>query len=458
MTTAPPSEPERHVQVVPLAVAGALGVWFCIWCGRHPVDFPVYWVTVRNLLHHTGPVYGPASGLGWPMFFRYPPFFLAVFAPFATLPMNVAATLWALAKIALLVTVATALVRELETGVRAAGPGGASVSASGFAFTFRGGASATVSGLLLLLPAGYVIQELHYGNVEFFIFGITALALLRAHREPAVSAVALGLAAALKVWPLFFVPLLAARRRLRTAALALAFTAMFTFSPMAALGPRRAWPLLQQWFTQERAVNSGAGEVWYPSQSLQGIMTRYLTQVDYSRVPDRHYPEVNFAGADPETVHLAWLGLAVAGYLALIGLTLFDLTPLGRTGGPIEDYEETILWGVAFCALPLLEPFTHRIVLVLLLWPAIVAAHAVANGLAPPGARRLLTIAAGIAVAEPLVPGHVTQRWFQALGLDFAVACLLLIGLLGILRERLSVRQPAAVPALTQSGGTQAEF
>ena len=36
-----------------------------------------------------------------------------------------------------------------------------------------------------------------------------------------------------------------------------------------------------------------------PNQSLRGVLMRYFTVIDYSRVPDSNYPQVNIAAFDP---------------------------------------------------------------------------------------------------------------------------------------------------------------
>jgi hypothetical protein len=67
------------------------------------MDLRVYHYGARGVFDGTRPVYGPASGLGWPMHYRYPPLFLFLFAPLAMLPLGWAAAVWVVGKVAVLV-------------------------------------------------------------------------------------------------------------------------------------------------------------------------------------------------------------------------------------------------------------------------------------------------------------------------------------------------------------------
>src|SRR5438034_7336621 len=83
------------------------------YTSSHPMDFRVYHYGARGVFDGTRPVYGPLSGLGWPMHYRYPPFFLLLFAPLAWLPLGPAAALWLLAKAVVLVFLLRAIEKRL---------------------------------------------------------------------------------------------------------------------------------------------------------------------------------------------------------------------------------------------------------------------------------------------------------------------------------------------------------
>jgi hypothetical protein len=90
-----------------------LAAGFCYYAALHPVDFPVYYHATRAMLAGREPLYGPRSGLGWPMHFRYRPLFLLLFVPFALLPMKLAAGAWAALKFLVLTWVVLALASQL---------------------------------------------------------------------------------------------------------------------------------------------------------------------------------------------------------------------------------------------------------------------------------------------------------------------------------------------------------
>jgi hypothetical protein len=69
----------------------------------------------------------------------------------------------------------------------------------------------------------------------------------------------------------------------------------------------------------------------------------------------------------------------------------------------------------------ILEPFTQKYALAILLWPAIVAGAIASNQ----RLRICLHVATILVLIQPLTPGASAQRFLQVLGLDFAAAALL---------------------------------
>lgn len=385
----------RWLQLLAVVLAAA----FSYFAAQRPVDFRVYHHAWREIFERHGPVYGPDSGLDWPMHFRYPPLFLLLFVPFGLLPYTVAAGTWAALKFVVLERVVRPLAQRLEWGQGSA-----------------------VWLMPTLLAGPYLVQEFHYGNAQFFIFALVAAGLLWLRTRPLAAALALGLAASLKVWPVFFLPYLAARREWRVVAWTLVLTAGLTLLPAAYFGWHGNTELLGEWVSQELWPQGGPGENWYPSQSLRGVLLRYLTAFDYAQYPDKNYPGVNLVALNPQSVGWLWLMLAGAGYLGLL--------TLARRRAESEGWAEH---GVAFCALGLLQPFTHRVALVVLLWPAVVAGAGMTRaGALPRWARAMICAAATVAALQFLVPGRAAQRWFQVAGADFLVTCGLAAGLAGM--------------------------
>jgi hypothetical protein len=353
------------------------------------------------MLAQSGPLYGPKSGIGWPQIYRYPPLFLIFFVPFALLPLRLAALLWAALKFVVLGFLGQALFSRFRI--------------EGFGLQ-----------LLSVLPAlPYLAVEFHYGNVQFFIFALVAAAFLWLERRPVLAAVILALAISLKVWPLFFVPYLLARKRLLVGGLTLVLVAGFTLLPAAYFGWHANASLLHEWAKQEFGTAAASGEpavIGFPSQSLHSVLMRFLTSLNYAGLTDSNYPKLNFTSFDPRAIEFLWVVLAAAGYVGLLVLAR-----------KTSQSEELALDSIAFCALLLLQPFTQIGDLVILLWPvtAAVAALYYDNDL-PAWVRASLYLALSMVVLKPLVPTREAQRFLQVAGIDFAAISLLTAGLIGI--------------------------
>src|SRR5436309_9296364 len=218
------------------------------------MDFRVYHYGARGVFDGTRPVYGAASGLGWPMHYRYPPLFLLLFAPFAILPLGLAAAIWVMLKILVLVRMATKGTKSTKTFVSSV-PFVAIPPFRNLLVTF-----------LFITP--YLIEEFRYGNAQFFVFALTAAALWIARRRPALAAGSLALAISIKVWPLFFVPYLAVRRDWKVVGYALSLAVLLAMLPAFYFGFAGNLNLIGQWFAQESRTQLGESEIWFPNQSL----------------------------------------------------------------------------------------------------------------------------------------------------------------------------------------------
>src|SRR5207248_3168258 len=172
--------------------------------------------------------------------------------------------------------------------------------------------------ITFLFITPYLVEEFRYGNAQFFIVALTAVALFQARDRPLLAASCLGLAISVKVWPLFFVPYLAARWDWTVVKCTMAFVLILAILPSLYFGFGCNLHLLGQWFNQEFHTQLGESEIWFPNQSLRGVMMRYLTVIDYSQVPDSNYAQINIAALDPSTVRRAWALLAGSAYAAFL--------------------------------------------------------------------------------------------------------------------------------------------
>jgi hypothetical protein len=371
---------------VPIVIYDAARMWS---------DFVVYHHTGRALLEAGGPLYGPHSGLGWPQYFRYPPLFILLFLPFAILPLPVAAGLWAALKFVVLYFLVRSLARRLK------------FPSSGYWW------------LIPLACAPFLIQEFRNGNVQFLVFALVASALLALPERPRLAAVALGFAVILKVWPLFFVPYLAARRQYRVVAITLGVVVLLALVPAVYFGWSGNADLLHQWVEQEWGTGSLSNAIWYPSQSLGGILNTYLNKTDRSKWPDPNYPDLQLFSVDPAVIRIIWI--------TLVGVAYSTLLWVARRK---SDSPSWLTDALAFAALPLLQPFAHRIVFVVLLWPLMVVAAVLSREGLTARSKYLLYVAATIFVIEPFLPGSKLHRLLEIGGLDFLATSLLAVGLL----------------------------
>ena len=362
------------------------------------MDYRVYFYGARGVFDGTRPVYGLNSGIGWPMHYRYPPLFLLLFAPFAMVPLNWGAAVWVLLKIAILAFLLKAAYRHVTPRLRV---------------------------LPFLFIAPYLIEDFRYGNAQFLVFALAAAALLLIEAQPKLSAGSLALAISIKVWPLFFLPYLAARRKWTAVGYTLVFVAVLAMLPGLYFGFGSNFRLLGQWFSQESQTQLSESEIWFPNQSLRGVLMRYLTIIDYSQVPDSNYAQVNILALDPAKVRLIWMGFAAAAYAGFLWLAhRRRLSPdwLGQA--------------LAFCLVAVLEPFTQKYALAILLWPVIILASSEWK----PKRSMLLYFATILALVQPLTPGANAQRFLQVLGLDFVAAALLtLLFATACFEERLKI-------------------
>ena len=370
-----------------ILAAAIVAIGFAWYVSQHPMDFRVYYHGADGVFSGIRPVYGDRSGMGWPMHYRYPPLFLFLALPFTVLPLPWAAAIWTLLRCTALFLLIRALWNRL----------GPTTSRAAWLIPF-------------LLAGPYVVEDLRYANAQTFTFVLTGASLLALPAAPILAAAALSLAISIKVWPLFFVPLLVLRRQWTALLWTLIFTVFLLLLPALHFGFSENLNLLAQWTRQEFSTQTGQAEIWFPSQSLRGVLMRFLTVIDYSQVPDSNYPLVHVASISPAIVRAVWMGLAGSLYALLL---------------IIVSRRKTVMFGLtealAFTGLVLLQPFSQKYTLGVLLWPAMVAGRLVDKH----RARLLVYVATALVLVQPVIFGAPAQRLMQVLGFDFLVTALL---------------------------------
>jgi len=375
--------PLKSKNILIAAILGGLAIISSLLLIRN-IDFIVYWRGVGAFLRGAQPLYGWLSGNGHPQEFRYPPLTVPFFLPFTLLPLRVAGVLWVLLAWAALATATTMAIRKWKLKFTAAG---------------------AVLGCLLV--AQFVVLFVKFGNVQPHLIALILLALLWAEERPFWSGFALALATCFKVWPLFFVPWFLIRGRRLSLVWAAAASLVLWTAPALYFGWGRYIFLIHDFFNHVVALASDPESVWYSSQSLRGVLLRFLTHA----VPPRDgYPDASFAGFSPALVGGICYALSFAAYLYAVLSTW--------TASPARRY----IWDAAsFAFFSFLQPFAMNSGLISLLPAMLVATHvySASSGAYPRAAKHFYLAACGFAAIASATFWRPLQRWALMLGVDF---------------------------------------
>jgi hypothetical protein len=368
------------------------------WLTRN-IDFGVYWHAVRGFGNHSQKLYGPGSGIGYPMIFRYPPIAYLLLWPLGILPLRWAGFIW--------------MVGAWTAGV-------ASVQIARKTLMLRFELTAVVLGFAAILA--YCVLSIRSGNVQPYLIAMIFVALTLATRYPQIAAGLLAVCISFKLWPAFFLPCFLRRGRRAVLIWLLPAMLILWLVPIAIWQPLQYSRLIAQWYHEELRVASANSELWYfPGQSLRGILLRYTT----SAVPWlRGFPDVHFLCLSTVLAVRIWLVAAGGTYLVVCGLMLRSHA---RT--------QWVWDGLLFALFSILEPFCPKSSMISL-GPAILVAAAIyseagARARIPSAwiARRLYVLACALSLLCALLQYRPAIRFMLAIGADFYVSLLLFISL-----------------------------
>jgi alpha-1,2-mannosyltransferase len=293
--------------------------WWWPW-HREQLDFAVYMMGAHNLmnahLYTVGLAYSPFLP------YTYPPFSAVLFLPLSVLPTEAAAFLWATVNVA-------ALFAIIALSLNAVRPE-----------TTR--ATKLVWSLALLAPAIFiepVSLTFSYGQVNLVLTALV-LADLTGHVRFGESTlprgVLVGIAAAVKLVPLIFVPYLFLTRQTRAA-----WTSVATFAACslgaAALEPSNSWAFWTKYVVDAQRVG---GVTFISNQSLRGALDRL----------SHHYIGAGAISALAVLVALAGLALAYVAWRRsspFLGLLICAAT--GLLASPIT-WAHHMVWVVPVIA------------------------------------------------------------------------------------------------------------
>jgi Glycosyltransferase family 87 len=388
------------------------------------VDFHVYWRGAGGIFDHSHSLYGPASGLGFPMHYRYAPVTYPLLWPLSRMPLYWAGVVW-------MIGAWTAAIAAVGLTVRAA--------------RLRFARNAILAACAYMLS--YVVLAIHSGNVQPYLIAMILAALFLSESRPVIAAFLLAIAITFKIWPVFFLPWFLYCRRRAVLVLLVPVILVVWLTPLMLWSPSRYLDLIHQWYCSEFQSAMTNSELWYfPGQSLRGVLLRYLTP------PDpwiKGFPDVHILSLSPGSVVRAWEVTAGVIYSSACVAMLRSDPSMRR------------VWdGLSFALFTLLEPFCVKSGMISLGPAALIAAalysceRRAARGSVEMLARFLFLAACGLSFLSAVTQYKPLLRLLLAFGLDFYAALMLLAALLlwtrlpdrSTLHEISGVREHSAGP------------
>lgn len=237
-----------------MSAAGALGMAIAAASGRQ-VDFDVYRMGAAHVLdQHLYDVH--LTGLNLP--FTYPPFAALLFWPFTPFPVHAGQLIWSLLNLVMLAALTA-------TSIRAARPQ--------WPHQRTWATAALVLFPVLLLSPD--LSTLDFGQVNFLVAllvlsDLTGAIRMGSHTLP--RGVLLGIAAAVKLTPLLFIPFLLLTRQFRSGAIALA-TFLSCSLGAAAITPHSS---LLYWSKESFDAKRSGNLLYISDQNLHSALQRMI--------------------------------------------------------------------------------------------------------------------------------------------------------------------------------------
>jgi len=376
-------------------------------------DFWVYYASGISILNGRTDFYAPDFANGPIMDYRYPPFFIIVFAPFALLPPTIAAFLWA----ALSVTASVAAFQCLSKLLRSP--------------ILRFGREGVILGLAVVLTAKYILIALKYQNVHLIVVALFTLSFcLLIERKIFIAAWLMALATIFKLFPLASLPYFAIKKQWKFLGFTCAFLIVMVVIPSFYLGITRNFEIHRQWYEHVVEPSDYYELNGPPNLSIHGQVVRYFSQIKYDeRTSDKNYRNVNIANYDVRILRsISW---SIAFIIFLITFTLIWSAGRNRQGRKSEISFDGYLFhelGLVICASLLAGPRTNIVYFTAMFVPV----AALLSSVFAKRSRMSLSALVVVAVATivlPLVPGSTMQRLFLVVGIDFYAAFALWLAL-----------------------------
>lgn len=386
---------------MPIAAALALAAICSSLLLVRNTDLGIYWHGVNGFFSGIRSAYGPDSGVGHPLEYRYPPVTYLILWPLRFFSLRVAGFLWMLG--AWIAAIATVLAAIRIRGLR-----------------FSPAAALVCSALAL----PYIVLAIRYGNVQPFVISAIFSTLILSETRPGWAGLLLALSISFKIWPILFLPWLIRRVRIRAAACSLLWLLILWIAPAAFFGPRRYVSLIGQWISAMRQVGSYTDTYYFLGESLREVLLRLLTPFTPTATDLR---SVHVLALSPFTASMIWAVLAAAIYAGCAVAMLRS------------DARQMWAWdGVGFILYSIIEPYAVRSGLISLA-PAMLTAAclytlseecAASRSFPASLARRLAAWAGVVALLGTIIQYRPWHRFLLAVGIDFWAELLLLAAML----------------------------
>lgn len=360
-------------------------------------DLSVYWYAATGYFSGIRSAYGPDSGIGHPMEYRYPPVTYLIIYPLRLVSLRVAGFCWMVGAWAAAIATVSFAIRIRR---------------------FRFSRDAIFACCAFMLA--YIVLAIRYGNVQPYVICALFSALILSERYPAWSGILLALGITFKIWPIFFLPWLFHRARRKAATYSMLWLAGLWIFPLFVFGAHVYWSLLQQWYTAMRHLGTDYSEFYYfPGQSLRAILLRYFTPVTPVL---KDFPVIHVLSLPPRIAVTAW---GISSLVVYCVATIYVLR---------SDVRKLWAWdGMAFVLYSVLEPYAVKSGLISLGPAALTAACLYTLGTQEAAEHRALGRAKCLFLGACLLSflGAVIQyrpwqRYLLTAGLDFWAEILLL--------------------------------
>ena len=248
-------------------------IGFISWSPRKG-DFAGYLLVGRAVLDGADIYRATPPGIN-----TWPPFFSLICVPLALIAkvsVYLATSLWLLLNFACVIVVLGLVARVIHDRRMTLG--------------LQGKPELSITSALLLVPllltSTYLFNNFEHVQINVILLALTfgGLYLMQEGRTWP-GAIALGLAAAMKVMPVVILPYLAFRRQWRAFIAASAATALFSLSPILVFGWGRFWQYVASW---RRVLGWGWGVGAY-NQSLYAMWDRLIGHHVYPFAPGDNY-------------------------------------------------------------------------------------------------------------------------------------------------------------------------